>query len=125
VLRDVDALLGALDRLIAKKRDLKEAAIQQLLTGQTRMPSFAGKWETRRMGEISNIAMGRTPSRSNAAYWGRGFTWLSIADLQTKVVGDSKEEITAAAAAEMTIIPKGTLLMSFKALDRSPLLRGL
>lgn len=39
-LSDVDALLGALDRLIAKKRDLKQAAMQQLLTGQTRLPGF-------------------------------------------------------------------------------------
>ena len=37
-LSDVDALLAALDRLIAKKRDLKQAAMQQLLTGQTRLP---------------------------------------------------------------------------------------
>ena len=36
-LSDVDALLGALDRLIAKKRDLKQAAIQQLLSGRTRL----------------------------------------------------------------------------------------
>ena len=43
-LSDVDALLGALDRLIAKKRDLKQAAMQQLLTGQTRLPGFSGKW---------------------------------------------------------------------------------
>ena len=39
-LSDVDALLGELDRLIAKKRDLKQAAMQQLLTGQTRLPGF-------------------------------------------------------------------------------------
>jgi type I restriction enzyme, S subunit len=39
VLGDVDALLGGLDRLIAKKRDLKQAATQQLLTGQTRLPA--------------------------------------------------------------------------------------
>jgi hypothetical protein len=39
-LSDVDALLGALERLIAKKRDLKQAAMQQLLTGQTRLPGF-------------------------------------------------------------------------------------
>jgi len=43
-LSDVDALLGALDRLIAKKRDLKQAAMQQLLTGQTRLPGFHGEW---------------------------------------------------------------------------------
>src|SRR3989442_9506940 len=34
-------LLGGLDRCIAKKRDLKQAAMQQLLTGQTRLPGFA------------------------------------------------------------------------------------
>ena len=43
----MDALLGALDRLIAKKRDLKQAVMQQLLTGQTRLPGFRGEWEVR------------------------------------------------------------------------------
>ena len=42
-LSDVDGLLGGLDRLIAKKRDLKQAAMQQLLTGQTRLPGFHGE----------------------------------------------------------------------------------
>jgi type I restriction enzyme S subunit len=50
-LSDVDALLAALDRLIAKQRDLKQAAMQQLLTGQTRLPGFTGKWETKRLGD--------------------------------------------------------------------------
>ena len=113
-LSDVDGLLGGLDRLIAKKRDLKQAAMQQLLTGQTRLPGWDGAWMVKRLGEICEIAMGRTPPRLNQAYWGHGYKWLSIADLQTKVVSDSKEEITELAAAMMTIIPKGTLLMSFK-----------
>ena len=39
-LSDVDALQGALERLLAKKRDLKQATMQQLLTGQTRLPGF-------------------------------------------------------------------------------------
>jgi type I restriction enzyme S subunit len=43
-LSDVDGLLGGLDRLIAKKRDLKQAAMQQLLTGQIRLPGFHGEW---------------------------------------------------------------------------------
>jgi type I restriction enzyme S subunit len=113
-LSDVNALLGGLDRLIAKKRDLKQAAMQQLLTGQTRLPGFHGDWEMKRMGDICEISVGRTPPRLNQAFWGRGYTWLSIADLQSKVVSESKEEITALAASTMTIIPKGTLLMSFK-----------
>lgn len=44
-LSDVDALLEELDCLIAKKRDIKQAAMQQLLTGETRLPGFEGEWE--------------------------------------------------------------------------------
>ena len=54
-LSDVDALLDRLDRLIAKKRDLKQAAMQQLLTGQTRLPGFSGEWEVKRLNEIASI----------------------------------------------------------------------
>ena len=50
-LSDVDALLGALERLIAKKRDLKQASMQQLLTGQTRLPGFQDDWEVKRLGD--------------------------------------------------------------------------
>ena len=55
-LSDVDALIAALDRLIAKKRDLKQAAMQQLLTGQTRLPGFSGEWEVKRLGDIGDIS---------------------------------------------------------------------
>lgn len=50
-LSDVDALLGGLDRLIAKKRDLRQAAMQQLLTGRTRLPGFHANWEVKRLGD--------------------------------------------------------------------------
>ena len=55
-LSDVDGLLGALEELIAKKRAIKQAAMQQLLTGKTRLPGFSGKWETKRLGEIGDIS---------------------------------------------------------------------
>lgn len=58
-LSDVDALIDGLTRLIAKKRDLKQAAMQQLLTGQTRLPGFSGEWESKRLGQICEISMGR------------------------------------------------------------------
>ena len=54
-LSDVDALLDGLDRLIAKKRDIKQAAMQQLLTGKARLPGFSGKCRTKRLGEIASI----------------------------------------------------------------------
>ncbi len=57
-LSDVDALLSGLDRLIAKKRDLKQAAMQQLLTGQTRLPGFHGEWEVKRLGDLCSLKSG-------------------------------------------------------------------
>ncbi|MPS32629.1 MULTISPECIES: restriction endonuclease subunit S [unclassified Salinivibrio] len=61
-LSDADALIESLDRLIAKKRAIKQAAMQQLLTCQTRLPGFSGEWETKRLGEIADIEMGQSPS---------------------------------------------------------------
>ena len=56
VLSDVDGLINALDALIAKKRAIKQATMQQLLTGKTRLPGFSGAWETKRLGEIGEIS---------------------------------------------------------------------
>ena len=44
-LSDVDALIAVLDRLIAKKRDIKQATMQQLLTGKTRLPGYSSSWD--------------------------------------------------------------------------------
>ena len=57
-LGDVDALVGAQERLIAKKRDLKQAAMQRLLTGKTRLPGFSGEWGVRTLGEIAEVKTG-------------------------------------------------------------------
>ena len=54
-LRDVDALIVALDALIAKKRDLKIAAMQQLLTGKQRLPGFSGDGKQLNMAEHSTL----------------------------------------------------------------------
>ena len=59
VLSDVDTLLGGLERLIAKTRDLKQTTIQQLLTGQTRLPGFQGEWEEKRLGEVATFHKGK------------------------------------------------------------------
>ncbi len=51
-LSNVDSLIAALDKLIAKKRAIKTAAMQQLLTGKQRLPGFSGEWEMRRLGDV-------------------------------------------------------------------------
>ncbi len=59
VLSDMDALLDSLDRLIAKKRDIKQAAMQELLTGKKRLPGFDGEWEVKRLGDVLTICHGK------------------------------------------------------------------
>ncbi|MFZ1492393.1 MAG: restriction endonuclease subunit S [Candidatus Competibacter denitrificans] len=66
-LSDVDALLDGLARLIAKKRDLKQATMQQLLTGQTRLPGFSGGWEVKRLGEIGQFLKGSGVKKDEAS----------------------------------------------------------
>jgi type I restriction enzyme, S subunit len=59
-LSDVDALLATLDQVIAKKRDLKQAAMLQLLTGETRLPGFSGDWDVKRLGQVLTICHGKS-----------------------------------------------------------------
>ncbi len=69
-----------------------------------------------KLNELCEINIGKTPSRSNSDYWGIGNKWLSIADLKSKYVSEAKEEITdlAVEEAKMRVVPKNTVVMSFK-----------
>jgi type I restriction enzyme S subunit len=58
VLADSDVLITSLDRLIAKKRDIKTAAVQKLLTGKYRLPGFSDSWVMKRLGEIAPLQRG-------------------------------------------------------------------
>jgi type I restriction enzyme S subunit len=51
-LSDADALINSLEQLLSKKRDLKQGAMQELLTGKKRLPGFSDRWEPRVFGEI-------------------------------------------------------------------------
>jgi type I restriction enzyme S subunit len=71
VLSDVDALIAALDRFIAKKRAIKQGAMQQLLTGKIRLPGFSGEWEVRELGEIGPFKKGRNIPKNQLSTEGK------------------------------------------------------
>ena len=62
-LSDVDALISSLDRLISKKRAVKTAAMQQLLTGKRRLPGFSGEWKARQFADIASPRRERVDPR--------------------------------------------------------------
>jgi type I restriction enzyme, S subunit len=69
-LSDVDELLSALETLIAKKRAIKQGAMQQLLSGKTRLPGFDGKWTQTNLGAIGECVIGLTYRPENVVEHG-------------------------------------------------------
>lgn len=80
-LGDIDALLDGLNRLIAKKRAIKQATMQQLLTGQTRLPGFSGEWEVKWLGDLADIRGGGTPSTGDSPSWDGDIPWCTPTDI--------------------------------------------
>ncbi|OAG66860.1 hypothetical protein A7D17_03830 [Xanthomonas floridensis] len=119
VLSDVGALLDGLDRLIAKKRAIKQAAMQQLLTGNTRLPGFTGKWEVKRLGSLAEMGSGGTPLSSVPAYYGGDIPWVSISDMTKEggVISSTERNLTALGLANSAaqIFPVNTVLYAMYA----------
>ena len=110
-LSDVDGLLGALDALIAKKRDIKTAAMQQLLTGKTRLPWFSGMWSAKELGEIAQVTMGQSPS---SKYYNREGDGLPL--IQGNADTRDRQTIKRVYTTQVTKLGKrGDIIMSVRA----------
>ena len=120
-LSDVDALLVTLDQMIAKKRDIKQAAMQQLLTGKARLPGFSGEWEVKRLEELAEIRSGGTPSTGEPSFWDGDIPWCTPTDITAlnghKYLHETSRLITPlglnASSAEM--IPAQSVVMTSRA----------
>lgn len=121
VLSEVDALIDGLEKLIAKKRDIKQATMQQLLTGQTRLPGFSGEWVTKLLPDLAVICSGGTPSTNDAASWDGDIAWCTPTDI-TALIGDkyltkTERSITEKGLKESSaeVIPAGSIVMTSRA----------
>ena len=119
-LLDVDRLIESLESLIAKKRAVKTAAMQRLLTGKTRLPGFSGTWERTALGKISDIKNGSTPSTGISTYWNGRIPWCTptdITDTPGKYLFATERNITEEGLASCTasLLPVGALLLCSRA----------
>lgn len=117
-LSDVDELLGALKALIAKKRAIKQACVQQLLTGETRLPGFSepwGRFPLKKFVRDFIVPMRDKPKRLTEGM----IPWCRIEDLDGIYLSGSKSEqyVDREAIQEMNlrVYPIGTLLVSCSA----------
>jgi type I restriction enzyme S subunit len=113
-LSDIDDLINSLDKLIAKKRAIKQATMQQLLTGKTRLPGFSKEWLEKTLRNFVSVFSGGTPSTSEASYYGGEIPWITSGDLNGGVVTEVAGRITSKgltnSAAKM--VKKDTLLIA-------------
>ena len=109
----MDSLLEALEVLIAKKRAIKQAAMQQLLTGKTRLPGFSGEWKTKRLGDIGAFSKGRGIKREDVS--DEGLPCIRYGELYTRYkdyILNSATRISPAVARETLPIKTGDLLFA-------------
>lgn len=78
-LSDTDALIESLEQLIAKKRQIKQGAMQELLTGQRRLPGFSGEWIEKAFGELFDFSGGFSASREDLSL--EGYCYLHYGDI--------------------------------------------
>ena len=87
VLSDVEGFLTTLETLIEKKRAIKRAAMQRLLTGKIRLPGFSGEWGEKWLKDLATITMGQSPSSTSYNTRGDGLPLIQgktdIANRQT------------------------------------------
>ena len=67
-LSDVDNLIFSLQKLIEKKKAIKQGTMQELLTGKKRLPGFSEEWAYRRVGEICSITKGQIITEKTAIH---------------------------------------------------------
>lgn len=118
-LSNVVSLLGELEKLITKKRDIKQAAMQELLTGKRRLPGFEGEWEEFSLGSVASMNSGGTPPTGRDDYYGGGIPWVSISDMTSggKSISQTERTLSTAGLASCAAkqFPAGTVLYAMYA----------
>lgn len=120
VLSDVDGLISSLQRLIKKKKAIKQGAMQELLTGRKRLPGFSGEWKHGVWKDVlTGFYSGATPYRGKADYYKGNIRWVSSGELNYNIITDTIEHISERAQSEtsLTMHPAGTFLMAITGLE--------
>lgn len=119
-LSDVDSLISSLQKLIEKKRAIKQGTMQELLTGKKRLPGFYGEWKHGVWKDVlAGFYSGATPYRGRADYYKGNIRWVSSGELNYNIIKDTTEHISEKAKSETSLIahPAGTFLMAITGLE--------
>ena len=116
VLSDIDEYILSLERLITKKKAIKQGAMQNLLTGKIRLKGFEGEWVEKKLGKVCNILRGGSP-RPIQFYLtdaDDGINWIKIGDvdIEARYVIETKEKIISSGVSMSRRVFIGDFILS-------------
>ena len=126
-LSDADALIESLEQLLAKKRQIKQGAMQELLTGKKRLPGFSGEWEVKRLGQIANIQRGASPRPIDSPIWfdeNSSVGWVRISDVTKSgmYLRETTQRLSILGVQHSRPVSQGNLIMSICATVGRPVI---
>ena len=129
-LSDADAWIESLEQLIAKKRQIKQGAMQELLTGKRRLPGFSGKWETKRLGDLARIQRGASPRPIDSPIWfdeNSKIGWVRISDVTKAVIflNYTSQRLSPLGVQHSRPVSCGSLIMSICATVGRPIITAI
>lgn len=121
MLCDNDELIESLEQLVTKKRNIKQGAMQELLTGKKRLPGFSEKWVKKKLGDIADIRSGGTPSTTKPQFWDGDVLWCTPTDITAlngfKYLGDTSRKISQLGlkSSSAELVPANSIVMTSRA----------
>jgi len=123
-LSDADAWIESLEQLIAKKRLIKQGAMQELLTPPSTSSGNADgealePWEVKKLGEVADFRRGSFPQPYGLDKWyddTNGMPFIQVFDVakNRKLKLDTKSKISALAQPMSVFVPKGTVVLTIQ-----------
>jgi type I restriction enzyme S subunit len=105
-LSDADVMIQSLEKLIAKKRLIKQGAMQELLKPKE-------GWVVKKLGEVAEIVTGATPPTLVKGYWTGDIPWITPTDISAKKdISNSERKITNLGLTVIRKLPANTLLVT-------------
>jgi type I restriction enzyme S subunit len=120
---NMDDLIANLDKLITQKKAIKQGAMQQLLIpphkGGKRLAGFNGEWVEKKLGDVTQMNSGGTPSSKVSEYYNGNINWVSITDMTNtgKYINSSGKKITEKGLQNSSarLFPADTVLLAMYA----------
>jgi len=129
-LSDADALIESLEQLLAKKRQLKQGTMQELLTGKKRLPGFSGEWEVKRLGDLAKIQRGASPRPIDSPIWfdeNSLIGWVRISDVTNSgmYLNETTQRLSSLGVQNSRPVGRGSLVMSICATVGRPIITAI